>query len=109
MRHIDSGHCVGPDPRNPHMSLSGKCNDYCKFQKLKNGFLKNVKTGKCVYPNGGSANPNGGQQAVIYSGCQRGLAKYRFTKVREFYVKFHRNAGYNEDMSESRFIFTMQS
>ena len=62
---------IVPNPPNgtPLVFWDGCDEDRLKFERLSNGAIKHVSSGRCIHPNGGSPTPDNGTLLVLHDGC----------------------------------------
>ena len=81
LKHMATGKCVFPESlgNEARIKLTSDCsNEWTQFEQTSAFSLKNVKSGSCIHPLGGSANPGSGVEIILHSGCDETRLEFKF-------------------------------
>lgn len=91
IQHVESGMCLHPrggssTPGNGTELMfwpscganTGAAGAYIRFENTLKNSLRQLSSGMCLHPNGGSAKPANGTKVVFWQGCNEDRLRFSF-------------------------------
>ena len=97
LRHMTTGKCVIPTSleNSARITLTSDCsNEWTQFEQTSGFSMKHIKSGSCIHPSGGSANPGANTDILLHSGCNQDRLQFKFMWGNPFDISFGTRLAY---------------